>query len=155
MTGALQAPVAVGEQDVTIGIEEIGGPESAEFSSEVGHQRQSRLDAGFFVRRPQFSHARQQSAEGMLGIGLTDRVMVTKRQCLTVEGSAQVAVVREHLSATVEFAQEGLRVGQRHLPLCGRADGKWVNSRRTSRERLTPVQQTELESLPGWVWRVT
>ena len=33
--------------------------------------------------------------------------------------------------------------------------GRWVNSRRTSRDRLTPDQQAELESLPGWVWRVT
>ncbi len=33
--------------------------------------------------------------------------------------------------------------------------GRWVNSRRTNRDRLTPEQQAELESLPGWVWRVT
>ena len=33
--------------------------------------------------------------------------------------------------------------------------GRWVNSRRTSRDRLTPDQQSELESLPGWVWRAT
>jgi hypothetical protein len=33
--------------------------------------------------------------------------------------------------------------------------GRWVNSRRTTRDRLSPEQQAELESLPGWVWRVT
>jgi superfamily II DNA or RNA helicase len=31
--------------------------------------------------------------------------------------------------------------------------GRWVNSRRTQKDRLTPDQQSELESLPGWVWR--
>jgi superfamily II DNA or RNA helicase len=33
--------------------------------------------------------------------------------------------------------------------------GRWVNSRRTKRDRLSPDQQAELESLPGWVWRAT
>lgn len=32
--------------------------------------------------------------------------------------------------------------------------GRWVNSRRTKRDRLSPDQQAELESLPGWAWRV-
>jgi hypothetical protein len=33
--------------------------------------------------------------------------------------------------------------------------GRWVNSRRSRKDRLTPEQQAELESLPGWVWRAT
>ena len=52
----------------------------------------------------------------MLGIGLTDRVMVTQRQRLNVECPVQVAVVREYMRATAEFAHEGLGVSQGDVP---------------------------------------
>ena len=56
-----------------------------------------------------------------------------------------------------EFARQNshTRVPQLFKTSDGFLLGRWVNSRRTSRDRLTPDQQSELESLPGWVWRVT
>ncbi len=56
-----------------------------------------------------------------------------------------------------EFAGENghTRVPQLFKTSNGLLLGRWVNSRRTSRDRLTGEQQAELESLPGWVWRVT
>lgn len=54
------------------------------------------------------------------------------------------------------FARENghTRVPQLFKTSNGLLLGRWVNSRRTSRDRLTADQQAELESLPGWVWRV-
>ena len=56
-----------------------------------------------------------------------------------------------------EFARENghTRVPQLFKTSDGFLLGRWVNSRRSKRDRLTPEQQAELESLPGWVWRVT
>ena len=56
-----------------------------------------------------------------------------------------------------EFARENghTRVPQLVKTSSGFLLGRWVNSRRTSRDRLTADQQAELESLPAWVWRVT
>lgn len=38
VTGALQTPVAVGEQGVAIGVVEVGRPEGAKIGGELGHQ---------------------------------------------------------------------------------------------------------------------
>ena len=55
-----------------------------------------------------------------------------------------------------EFARQNghTRVPQLFKTSDGFLLGRWVNSRRTNRDRLTPDQQSELDSLPGWVWRV-
>jgi len=56
-----------------------------------------------------------------------------------------------------EFARQNghTRVPQLFKTRDGFLLGRWVNSRRTSRDKLTPDQQSELAALPGWVWRVT
>jgi superfamily II DNA or RNA helicase len=56
-----------------------------------------------------------------------------------------------------EFARQSghTRVPQLFKTSDGFLLGRWVNSRRTNRDRLSPDQQAELESLPGWVWRAT
>ena len=56
-----------------------------------------------------------------------------------------------------EFAQENghTRVPQAFKTSDGYLLGRWVNTRRTKRDGLTPGQQSQLESFPGWVWRVT
>ncbi len=60
------------------------------------------------------------------------------------------------INLLTEFARENghTRVPQLFKTSNGLLLGRWVNSRRTSRDRLTADQQAELESLPGWVWRV-
>jgi superfamily II DNA or RNA helicase len=57
----------------------------------------------------------------------------------------------------MEFAQKNghTRVPQAFKTSDGYLLGRWVNTKRTKRDGLTPDQQSELESLPGWVWRVT
>ena len=56
-----------------------------------------------------------------------------------------------------EFARTNghTRVPQAFKTSDGYLLGRWVNTRRTKRDGLTPGQQSQLESLPGWVWRVT
>lgn len=56
-----------------------------------------------------------------------------------------------------EFARQNghTRVPQLFKTSDGFLLGRWVNSRRSKRDRLSPEQQAELESLPGWVWRVS
>ena len=61
------------------------------------------------------------------------------------------------ISLLKEFARENghTRVPQLFKTSDGFLLGRWVNSRRSKRDRLSPEQQAELESLPGWVWRAT
>lgn len=61
------------------------------------------------------------------------------------------------ISLLKEFAcQNGhTRVPQLFKTSDGFLLGRWVNSRRSKRDRLSPEQQAELESLPGWAWRAT
>lgn len=56
-----------------------------------------------------------------------------------------------------EFARQNghTRVPQLFKTSDGFLLGRWVNSRRSKRDRLSPEQQAELEALPGWVWRAT
>ena len=56
-----------------------------------------------------------------------------------------------------EFARKNghTRVPQAFKTSNGYLLGRWVNTRRTKRDGLTPDQRSQLESLPGWVWRVT
>ena len=53
-----------------------------------------------------------------------------------------------------EFARQNghTRVPQLFKTSDGFLLGRWVNSRRTQRDRLSSDQQFELESLPGWAW---
>lgn len=52
-----------------------------------------------------------------------------------------------------EFARQHghARVPQLFKTSDGFLLGRWVNSRRSKRDRLSPEQQAELEALPGWV----
>jgi hypothetical protein len=61
------------------------------------------------------------------------------------------------ISLLEEFARQHghARVPQLFKTSEGFLLGRWVNSRRSKRDRLSPEQQAELEELPGWVWRAT
>jgi superfamily II DNA or RNA helicase len=61
------------------------------------------------------------------------------------------------ISLLKEFARQNghTRVPQLFKTSDGFLLGRWVNSRRSTRDRLSPEQQAELEALPGWVWRAT
>jgi hypothetical protein len=61
----------------------------------------------------------------------------------------------EWIDRLKEFARENghTRVPQLFKTSDGYLLGRWVNTKRTKKDVLRPDQKSQLESLPGWVWR--
>ena len=88
--------VTVEEDRIAVGIDEIRRPEAADFRGEVGNNPETLLNFGYLIHvGPQRGQAMQQGAEGVFGVGLTDRQVATEPQIGRPVDTVEVAVVRE------------------------------------------------------------
>jgi len=120
----LLALVAVGEERVAVGINEIRRAERPQARGEVRDQRISvgaRRNAAVGVA-PQRRHPVQQGAKGPFRIGLPHRPIAARREVRPISDGVEVAVMCEGVDAPAELADEGLGVAKPSRALGGVAD---------------------------------
>ena len=120
------AAIAVGEDDIAVRVEEVGGTERAEIGRERANLSKASIEARRFVL-PERGDAFEQGAERLFRVGVADS---TKAAC-PKEGAVfdprEHSVVRKEVDSAAQLPRERLRVAQgpttlRRVPNMGEGD---------------------------------
>ena len=128
--------VAVREQRVAIGVQEIGGPQRTHLRSEGGDDPQPFLDRRNGPGHPERLEPREQRAERVLRICFPHGAVVQERQPRAKRRRVEVAVVGEGVHLPAQLAHERLAVAKR----C-RALGRLANMAQHERAFDRPLAQ--------------